>query len=349
MTIRVFLFVGCFLAGTAFSQVLSNYRFSPIADAQISSVAEKYEVHQEHDGSFEVIVPTTETRDFLKLVPQAELVEWDIKDIFRRMDESEPGWREQYHKFSDVENILRDYDKNYPKLAHLETYGKSAQGRPLYALRLTAATSRAPEIMLTASTHGDELITVEVILAIMERLVKGFETDPRITRMLSTHVIYIVPVVNPDGFVSTDRYDNGVDPNRSFPWSENPSASSTASIKALIKFFSDHNFLGSIDFHASGQLLMYPWGYTQSAVEKSQADWYRETTAAMAKINGYRAGQISRILYVAKGSSADYWQWKNGTHALGIEMATSKIPSPSQIPAVVKENMESTLLFIEYF
>jgi len=331
------------------SGILSNYRILSGRDSQLQAITEKYEIHREENGSYEVIVPANEFKDFLNLAPEAELIDWDIKSIFRRLDESEPGWREQYHKFNQVEAILQEYEKNFPNLVHLEVYGKSAQGRPLYALRLSAAPGAAPEIMLTAATHGDELITVEVLLAITEKLIKGYGTDPKINRILSSHTLYILPVINPDGFVSQDRYDNGRDPNRSYPWPQNPGAEPTPSIKAVMKFFQDHHFVGSIDFHASGKLLMYPWAYTEDEAETEKLQWFRTTTQAMAKLNGYRAGQISRILYAAPGSSADYYHWKNQTFALGIEMASSKVPSPSQIPNVIKENVESTLLFLEYF
>ncbi len=67
----------------------------------------------------------------------------------------------------------------------------------------------------------------------------------------------------------------------------------------------------------------------------------------MAAHNGFEFGQISKIIYVAKGSSADYYYWKFGTKSLGIEL--SQEGSSSLIPNPVKENLESTLTFIESF
>lgn len=346
--LRIIAF-GLLLSTLASAQVLSSFKLSGIADQRLSAVAKEYEVHREADGSFEVFVPAGERARLLQIAPEAELNEVDIKDIFRRMDREEPGWRAGYHTYAQVETIFKDYDKNFAKIAKLEQYGTTGQGRPLYALHLSVAPANAPEILLTAATHGDELITVEVLLAITDRLVQGYGSDPRINRILSAYNLYIIPAVNADGFVSKDRYDNGRDPNRSFPWPGNASATPTPAIKEMIKFFHSHNFVGSIDFHASGQLLMFPWAYTDGLVGKDELAWFKTTTQAMAKVNGYTAGQISHILYVAQGSSADYYHWKNKTYALGIEMATTKVPSTAQIPNVVKENMESTLLFLEHF
>lgn len=94
---------------------------------------------------------------------------------------------------------------------------------------------------------------------------------------------------------------------------------------------------------------MYPWAYTDDEAEEKDLKGFEDISRAMSKINHYTPGQISHILYIAEGSSADYYYWKHQTLAFGIEMATDKVPSPSQIPAVIKENMESTLLFLEYF
>jgi hypothetical protein len=69
----------------------------------------------------------------------------------------------------------------------------------------------------------------------------------------------------------------------------------------------------------------------------------------MAGHNGYSSGQISRILYVAEGSSADYYFHQNKTLAFGIEIGNSHTPSPSSIPSSIKSQTESTWEFLEHF
>lgn len=56
---------------------------------------------------------------------------------------------------------------------------------------------------------------------------------------------------------------------------------------------------------------------------------------------------LSKVIYVAKGSSADYYYWKLGERSLGIEIRQDG--SPSFIPRMIKENRESTWRFIESF
>ena len=203
--------------------------------------------------------------------------------------------------------------------------------------------------MITAATHGDEIITTEVALGLIDKLIAGYGNDQRITNMVDNRELYFVPVVNADGFVARARYDKGVDPNRSYPYPENPNAKSTASITALINFFNSRNFEGTLDFHASGELTMYPWAYSYDSVPKKDKEIFHNLTKKMAATNGYTYGPISEVIYVAKGSSADYYYWTKNTIAIAIEVGNSKSPYPNEIPNYIKEQVESTWIFIESF
>ncbi|RZA12151.1 MAG: hypothetical protein EOP10_31875, partial [Proteobacteria bacterium] len=178
----------------------------------------------------------------------------------------------------------------------------------------------------------------------------GYGTDERLTAMLDKTDIYISFVVNPDGYLKKQRYDNWVDPNRSYPWPGDPNHVPTASIQALMDLFAKERFAGSISFHAYGKLLMYPWAYTTAELENdADRTEFDSLTERLAASNGYTHGPISEVIYVAKGSSADYYYWKFGTKALAVELSTNKVPSPSRIPAVVDEAREMVWGFIENF
>ena len=155
--------------------------------------------------------------------------------------------------------------------------------------------------------------------------------------------------MNPDGYVRVGRYDNGRDPNRSYPYPENETQKPTASIAGVIDFFKTHNVIGSIDFHASGELVMYPWAYTRSPVDADSAARFHKLTADMAATNRYTYGPISEVIYIAPGSSADYYFWKKHAISLGIEIGDSKVPDPTQFPTYFQSQAESTWRFIESF
>ena len=52
---------------------------------------------------------------------------------------------------------------------------------------------------------------------------------------------------------------------------------------------------------------MYPWAYTKEPPTVSDLAKFEVIGKNIAAVNKYRVGQISKIIYVAKGSSADYW------------------------------------------
>ena len=147
------------------------------------------------------------------MFPHAKLVEKDIHDVFTRNNQQDPHWRDGYHSFDSVQADLNSLVQAHPELASLETYGTSDAGQPLLALRLTgiALVANKPEVMITASTHGNEIATVEVVMAAIDQLAKGYGKDTRITQMLDKHVLFFIPVVSPDGYLNESREVHGVD------------------------------------------------------------------------------------------------------------------------------------------
>ena len=72
-------------------------------------------------------------------------------------------------------------------------------------------------------------------------------------------------------------------------------------------------------------------------------------TTLMAKENGYVHGPIATTIYVAKGSSSDYYFWKHNTVSVAMELGRSKAPPVGEISASVDETRESVWRFLEHF
>jgi predicted deacylase len=308
-------------------------------------IADSFEVVKRLPNGFEVYVKETETGKFLDLVSDAVLLEQNIHADFA--DKA----TQNYKKFSDVERDLNSFANSYKEITSLLTYGKSQDGKNLYALKVDTKVNQGKktELMITAATHGDELITVEVLIALMNELFSQYGKDSRITKMLDNHVIYFIPVVSPDSFESRSRYVEGTDPNRAYPWPEKPNKGPVTVINSLIDFTNQHQLIGSLDMHAYGRLVMYPWGYTTLAPASADSVVMNDLVLDMAKENNYTAGQISTTIYVAKGSSADYYYWNKKTRAIAVEIGNEKVPNYSKIPSMVNESREMIFRFIESF
>lgn len=258
---------------------------------------------------------------------------------------------EGYRNFSRVQSDVKKLERQFPQRVKTIPYGKSQKGNPLFAVKISDNVEKdenEPQILITAGTHGDELITVEVILGLMEKLLKSKE-DPRLQKIISNLEIYFIPVVNPDGYLNQERLENGADPNLSYPYPNKPNNKPTPSIKALIQFYESKSFVGSLDFHAYSELIMYPWSYSMDSIDQDQLQMFDDLARRMAEKNNYSYGQISRILYTAEGSSVDYYYWKKKTKAFAIEIGRHKSPIHFVIPKYTEEVTDSTWVFLEHF
>src|SRR5262245_3021168 len=99
----------------------------------------------------------------------------------------------RYLDARSLESRLRTVCNEHAVLAHVETYGTSRGGRPLYAAvlgnsRLGELTSR-PGLLIVANLDGRHLLSSAVALANVEALLKGYGNDEAVTKLLDQHVI----------------------------------------------------------------------------------------------------------------------------------------------------------------
>lgn len=340
----LFFYSFLFLPQLFATETIRSYQVS-VNPLKMNLIAREFEVVKKLPAGFEVYVLEDKVAAFLRLAPKAKLLKKNIHAV----EKSDEKNLNQYRKYSHVEADLKSMALQFSSIASLETYGVSRTGKNLYALKISTGGENKPKLMVTAATHGDELITTEVLFALTSELLQGYEKNERITKILNAREIYIIPVVSPDSFEARERYVQRKDPNRSYPWPDRPNNSGVDVIEAMMNFTNTKKFAGSLDLHAYGKLVMYPWGYTRKAPEAKDEVGFKDLVQLMARDNQYEAGQISTTIYVAEGSSADYFYWKSGTRAIAAELGREKIPNYSKIPAIVNESREMVWTFLEYF
>ena len=57
-----------------------------------------------------------------------------------------------------------------------------------------------PMFKYVGNMHGNEVVSRQVLLYLAEYLASGYGRDGRITRLLNTTEIFIMPTLNPDGY-----------------------------------------------------------------------------------------------------------------------------------------------------
>ncbi len=253
------------------------------------------------------------------------------------------------HSIAAVEAFVLELARRHPERVRAETYGESRAGRPIYALRITDRVDvdeGEPAVLLNYAIHGDEIITVECALALLHTLVEEYATDPRVRGVVDAYDLFIVPVVSPDSFAARSREVEGVDPNREFPHPDDPTRRPIGVIDAAVRFFEAHDFVGTLDFHAFGELVLMPYGASFDRPPSWTA--LSDVAAELAAVAGYEPTQISHLFGApAIGGSVDYYLWRGGGVHLAIEMATSKAPSTAEIPTLRAHATEMALRFVE--
>ena len=120
-----------------------------------------------------------------------------------------------YPNYQQVGDQLDELQQKFPDLCQRVSLGKSHEGRELWALHLGSDRSgEKPAVVVTGGTHAREWPSVTVPLHLAETLLSGYATDPDCKRRLDSSEIWIVPLVNPDGYEYSRDHDNTWRKNR---------------------------------------------------------------------------------------------------------------------------------------
>jgi carboxypeptidase T len=113
----------------------------------------------------------------------------------------------EYHSYREVTRELQALARRHPDLCECVSLGKTHHGRDIWALRV--GNSAKPGVVITGCHHAREWMSVEVPLESAHRLVTASaQGDPEALRRTREAEVWFVPVVNPDGYEYSRRYDN---------------------------------------------------------------------------------------------------------------------------------------------
>lgn len=261
-----------------------------------------------------------------------------------------------YLDYSQITELIKSWAQAGPEILQVGNYGQVG-GYDNHYLRLSAAVSDSslnlPKVMIDACIHGDEWIATALLLAVIHRLVEQYAVDNTITTLIQTRDIYFVPVTSPASYDQRNREEEGQDPNRSFPGPGALNNQPTSSVANLMAFFVDKGFNATLNFHASGRMVLLPWAYTEALFEEGNDGAKHRTLAnKMANAATYRWGSVPDMVgYTAEGSSID-WFYVEGqkrgfnTCTMGVEAGTSKMPAESQISTEANRDYTMIVDFI---
>jgi len=158
----------------------------------------------------------------------------------------------------------------HPDICRLHNIGNTVQNRSIWVMEITDNPDidepDEPEVRIVGNIHGDEYVSFEMMLLLVELLTDNYGSDPAITALVNEREIWIQPSLNPDGHELGRRGNaNNVDMNRNLGYMWNYSGSQAFSeieMRHFRTYSLARNFTLSLSFHGEARYINYLWNFT---------------------------------------------------------------------------------------
>lgn len=233
-----------------------------------------------------------------------------------------------YWTYAEINEWFDTLVAQYPgDLTHVDI-GKSYENRDIRGVRLNIGGGNKKQIIFEGTIHAREWISTATTTWMLNELLTS--TDPEIQQLARTYEWIVLPVTNPDGYSYTWTTDRswrktrrpsnllcfGADPNRNWDnhfnsggASDNPCSDlyagnypfSEPETRQLSEYIVRlPNLVGYFAFHAYGQLMMLPYGWTRELLGNYQ-ELYEMGTKGIEALTAkhgtrYSIGSIANII-----------------------------------------------------
>ncbi len=110
---------------------------------------------------------------------------------------------DRFYRYPELAELIHAIAREHPDLVTVEAIGKSHEGRDIFVVAVTQAktgpAADKPAFWVDGNIHATEVAASAAALHFLDTLVRGYGSDPDITRALDTRAFYICPRLNPDG------------------------------------------------------------------------------------------------------------------------------------------------------
>jgi len=252
-----------------------------------------------------------------------------------------------YHDYNNLTQVLLSLNETYPDLIQVYSIGVSVEGRSIWVCEIwnrSLPVRPSFAVLVDAGIHGTDVIACESALTLINTLLNKSAEDPLVQKILNAYVLYVIPMLNPDGVEHAKnataveeawRNARGVDLDRNFPWHwsegdsdptsmyyRGPSPLSEPETMALSTFVFGKPILLYISLRSGGKRIYYPWLHNLTETETVEEPVYaaicNDLTTAFPEFTW------GKPLQAMPGSSID-WMYGNSTTSipplsLGVEV-----------------------------
>lgn len=235
--------------------------------------------------------------------------------------------------YEKVRTLLRKFVAANPQNARLFILGDSDFGIPIEGIEI----GQGPVNQLVVGTHhGNEYGSTEVALAFASDLA---------THPINGQRIFVIPVLNIDGFNAgsreeRDKRGNYHDPNRDYPGpcgTEGPFK--LKSTQALAVLTETMNIVAAATLHTFSPVVAFPWGMSTQDRVTPYEDFFRTLGQAATSESKYNYGNAADLIYPADGTYEDFAFWKFGTWSMLFELGYSHYPNPASVREMIRVNV----------
>ncbi|KAG7114150.1 Metallocarboxypeptidase A like protein [Verticillium longisporum] len=331
--------------------------------AQLEALDAIVEDDHHAPGHLDVAIAPENLEAFQALGLASELLQEDLGadiaaesqgNVYRRRQNDDStlpdlSWWDAYHPYAEHGDFFDDLHASFPNNSELFVAGKSYEGRDIYGIHFWGKDGKDanPAVSWHSTVHAREWVSALTTEYLAYKLISGYlEGDKGTQALVDKFDYYVIPFVNPDGFVFTQTSTRlwrknrqpranttcvGTDGNRNWPFgwhypggaSDNPcgetyrglAAADTPEIASLVAWTdtvkAKHGVKLFIDFHSYGQYALQPYGYDCSVVPPNfdrQVHVAKCYADAVFAVNGskYVYGSSCRELYATTGSAPDF-------------------------------------------
>jgi len=267
--------------------------------------------------------------------------------------------KQQYKTYEQSKAFLYDMVAKYPNLISVQSIGKTWENRDIILATITINIENEatkPALLFTGTVHAREWIGHELSVAFVDYVLTNYNTNPNIQKILTRNTIYIVPCLNPDGFVYSQKHysfwrknrrDNkdgtyGVDLNRNFSVGYGKSSNTSSNVysgpkpfsepetRAIKEFVDNHdNITIALDYHSQGNVFFPAHNFNHESelngtdLNTICANMNYEINKVTSRKYGIHRGKPPTKLI--SGSGREYY-YSKGILSFVIEVGTRNIP-----------------------
>lgn len=280
-----------------------------------------------------------------------------------------------FYTRKELDDEIKDISNTYSgMLSKISTY-KSNYNQNINVYKLGKGSDGAPSILITALHHAREPQGIMSLIYFIRDILNNYSlSDPSAKYLLENRNIYIIPMLNPDGYqINEQQYPDGggmwrkngkiidfeivgVDLNRNYgpqeDWvlGDDKSSSdiyrgsapfSEPETQAVKDLCEKYKFSMVMNLHTFGNFLIYPYG--PKSIETKDSVLYAGFGYKVSKSNHYVYGRDNETInYISHGSSDD-WMYENDMLAFTPEIGNNDDgfwPPKSRIPEIAEETLK---------